>query len=120
MSTCFEMTAIISSLSCSSTAGEMSVRSWISTNCRRSLAVCALGASRRPNRRSKKLATSASVAPEAGGQLLQEAAVVFERHERHLFAAQPPGNVTEGLARAALVIHGGRRAAVGRHQNPLV
>src|SRR5690242_14919492 len=120
MSTCLLITAMISSLSCSSTAGEMSVRSWISTNCRRSFAVWALGASRRPNRRSKKLDMSASRARETRGQLLEKAPVVFQRHKRHFFAAQPAGDVAKGLARAALIVHGGGRAAVGAHQNPLV
>jgi hypothetical protein len=77
MLTCLEITAMISSLIWSMTAWEMSVRSWISTSCSRSLAALALLAVSRRKSRSKKLAIPASRAGNARGQLLEEAAIVF-------------------------------------------
>src|ERR1044071_1094724 len=102
------MVAIKSSFSESSSAGVRSVRSWIRTSCRRSLALSALLFL--PKNRSKKLI---SFPPCQSLNARPNSILMIKIHERYCFTSQTFGDVSEGLAGPALRIKRDRCAAIG-------
>src|SRR5690349_8399595 len=87
------MVAIKSSLREFNSAGVRSVRSWIRTSCRRSLALSALFFF--PNKRSKKLM---SFPPRQSLKSLPEPISMIEVEERNFFTTQTLCDIAERLA----------------------
>src|SRR5215212_1710500 len=107
ISTWREMVAIKSSRRESSSAGVRSVRSWIRTSCRRSLALSALFFF--PNKRSKKLI---SLPPRQSLKPLPEPLRLIQIEEWNFLTAQTLCNIAEGLARSAFRVEGDGCAAI--------
>src|SRR3990172_5873561 len=119
MSTCLEITAINSSFSNSNVPGFKSVRSWINTSFRRSLAWRALFFFR-PRSLSRMALILCSSWADQASQPAQQAALVVEVKEGHRFAAQPGSNVAEGQTGPAFAIQHDRHSAVDAQGNVLV
>src|SRR5215216_4493481 len=107
ISTCLDMVAIKSSLRESSSAGVKSVRSWIRTSCKRSLALSALFFL--PNKRSKKLML---LPPRQPLNTIPNAILMIQRHERNSFTPQAFGDISECLACPAFRVECHRCTAV--------
>src|SRR3989304_2413483 len=113
------MTSIRSSFRLSSMPGARSVRSWISTSLRRSLAALALLRSC-PKIRSRMELISVASGANPARQPAEQAALFLQVEERHLLALQAQGDVAESLPRRAFSIHDDRHAAVGMGDDVLV
>src|SRR6185436_14076041 len=107
--------SIKSSLRESSSAGVISVRSWMRTSCRRSLALLALFFF--PRSRSKKLM---SLPPRQPLNTIPDAALVIKIKEGHSFTFEAFRDISKCLSCSALGIIRHWRTAIGANNDVFV